>query len=376
MALTPDEEVAGASLDGSGRDLLTYTTDPEARRAQAERIAAVVPLLRYHEGWRAEVYLCTGGAHTVGYGHNLDAGGFPLPAACWLAADDVMAAWTFASQSIARTPERLAAWGGARHGSRVSALAWVAYSIHDTDTPGHDVEDWLWGGADKSALIDPWSVNEIRKWRRVVPEPWPGAKLSEALIGIVGDAVERLCIIEEPPDPAMVQTNTPDETAWRRLLRDTAAVVVAAGHVDMPAAVQDWMRAWDTGPDSHRMALPWSEGHGLGLSDQRERITRRAGASLLCYDLADADAEVLRRWPWYADLPAKAAEGLLNMAFNLGLPRLGKFRKMLIGLEGLAGHGAGHGFGRAAGVEALDSRWAKQVGKRADEIAAMYARFD
>ncbi len=68
--------------------------------------------------------------------------------------------------------------------------------------------------------------------------------------------------------------------------------------------------------------------------------------------------------PWWRDLPEPAGRALVNMAFNLGLPRLNKFRKMLIALQE-------HRFNDAA-TEALDSRWADQVGDRAQRIAELY----
>ena len=68
--------------------------------------------------------------------------------------------------------------------------------------------------------------------------------------------------------------------------------------------------------------------------------------------------------PWWKDLTVSQRRGLMNMAFNLGLPRLQKFEKMLLALR--------LGDGERAALEALDSKWAKQVGKRAWRIAALY----
>ena len=52
------------------------------------------------------------------------------------------------------------------------------------------------------------------------------------------------------------------------------------------------------------------------------------------------------------------------MAFNLGWPRLSRFKNMIEALK------AGD-YGRAAD-EALDSKWADQVGTRAERIATVY----
>ena len=57
--------------------------------------------------------------------------------------------------------------------------------------------------------------------------------------------------------------------------------------------------------------------------------------------------------------PRKAV--LINMAYNLGVPRLKGFKKMFAALE--------EGFFEKAAKEMLDSRWAKQVGTRATELS-------
>ena len=54
---------------------------------------------------------------------------------------------------------------------------------------------------------------------------------------------------------------------------------------------------------------------------------------------------------------------LVNMCFNLGLTRLKKFEKMFAAIERRDWN--------AAAAEMLDSRWAKQVGSRAVELARM-----
>ena len=52
---------------------------------------------------------------------------------------------------------------------------------------------------------------------------------------------------------------------------------------------------------------------------------------------------------------------LLDMAFNMGVPRLGKFKKMWAAIE--------DGDMNEASKQALDSRWADQVGRRAESLA-------
>ncbi len=67
---------------------------------------------------------------------------------------------------------------------------------------------------------------------------------------------------------------------------------------------------------------------------------------------------------WWRLMPEPWQRGLINMAFNLGLPRLMGFRKMLAALEA--------GDGQRASIEALSSKWARQVGTRAERIATLY----
>ena len=54
---------------------------------------------------------------------------------------------------------------------------------------------------------------------------------------------------------------------------------------------------------------------------------------------------------------------MINLCFNLGLPRLKKFVKALAAMEA--------GNYEEAAIEFLDSRWAKQVGSRALEVTHM-----
>jgi len=62
----------------------------------------------------------------------------------------------------------------------------------------------------------------------------------------------------------------------------------------------------------------------------------------------------------WRDLPGDIQEVLVNMCFNLGGTRLGKFKNMLNAVED-------HDWERMA-VEMEDSRWFKQVGRRSIEL--------
>ena len=78
------------------------------------------------------------------------------------------------------------------------------------------------------------------------------------------------------------------------------------------------------------------------------------------FDIAVKDYEILTlRWSINLDPVRRGV--LVNMLFNMGMSRVSRFQKMLTALQ------AGD-YDKAAD-EMLDSRWATQVGKRADELA-------
>lgn len=81
---------------------------------------------------------------------------------------------------------------------------------------------------------------------------------------------------------------------------------------------------------------------------------------LLANDLELAQQECERSFAWYAALDSVRQAALVNLCFNLGLPRLLGFR------HALAAMAAGD-FALAAD-EFADSRWARQVGDRAVEL--------
>ena len=65
-------------------------------------------------------------------------------------------------------------------------------------------------------------------------------------------------------------------------------------------------------------------------------------------------------YPEFADLPEEAQLIIANMMFNLGYPRLSKFKGMKAGVDS-------RDWNRAAD-EMVDSRWYRQVTNRADRL--------
>ena len=74
---------------------------------------------------------------------------------------------------------------------------------------------------------------------------------------------------------------------------------------------------------------------------------------------AISECQVLYGAAWFY-LPEEVQEILVNMLFNMGRPRLTKFKKMNAAVEA--------GDWKTAAVEGRDSRWYKQVGARAERL--------
>lgn len=101
----------------------------------------------------------------------------------------------------------------------------------------------------------------------------------------------------------------------------------------------------------------WTVGVGHNL---RVPLSAAAITQILEDDLAAAETSCLAL-PIWKDLSAPRKGVLLNMCFNLGFAGLMAFRLMYQALED-------RDYARAA-KEMLDSRWARQVGARADRLA-------
>lgn len=101
------------------------------------------------------------------------------------------------------------------------------------------------------------------------------------------------------------------------------------------------------------------DGGGYGLSSDEIDY-------LLENDIIRHHKELLAEFAWYRDLDEARQEALIDMHINLGHSRFLGFKKMIEALEA--------GDYLKAHDEALDSKWARQVGDRATEIAMMLWR--
>lgn len=105
---------------------------------------------------------------------------------------------------------------------------------------------------------------------------------------------------------------------------------------------------------------------GIGFlidPDEPGRIEMpRAVANLWMLEILNERRQALdKAIPWWAELSDGRQRALLNMAYQLGVAGLLKFRKTLILLQ--ASEWA------VAAEEALDSRWARQTPARAERIS-------
>jgi len=100
---------------------------------------------------------------------------------------------------------------------------------------------------------------------------------------------------------------------------------------------------------------------GVGRNLEERGISEDEAFYLLGNDIEVIWDELIKQHPIVEDLDDQRQMVLLDMAFNMGVPRLGKFKKMWAAIE--------EGDMNEASKQALDSRWADQVGRRAETLA-------
>ena len=93
----------------------------------------------------------------------------------------------------------------------------------------------------------------------------------------------------------------------------------------------------------------------VGTPVSKERVD-----SVFAIDIKIAEDECCVLYPFWEELPEEVQEILVNMMFNLGRPRLTKFKKMNTALE--------MGDWKTAAIEGRDSRWYHQVGNRSERL--------
>lgn len=104
---------------------------------------------------------------------------------------------------------------------------------------------------------------------------------------------------------------------------------------------------------------------GVGRNLEDRGITAQESAYLLANDIEAEERALVKALPWVAQLDEVRQRVLLDMAFNMGIGTLLTFKNTLAMIR------AGD-YGKAA-VMMLDSRWARQVGERAQRLSRMMA---
>lgn len=102
---------------------------------------------------------------------------------------------------------------------------------------------------------------------------------------------------------------------------------------------------------------------GVGRNLDDKGITKAEALLLLDHDINEVVMALHRKLPWFDYLGLARQDVLVNMAFNMGVTALLKFKKMLAAVEAGDYH-------RAAD-EMLASKWAGQVGRRATRLAVV-----
>jgi lysozyme len=106
---------------------------------------------------------------------------------------------------------------------------------------------------------------------------------------------------------------------------------------------------------------------GIGRNLDAKGVSEKVIALMLEEDIDDAVADLDRELPWWRQLTDARQEVLVNMCFNMGIGNVSKgllsFRNTLAALK------RGDYEATAQGMEA--SKWAVQVGKRAQRLIKM-----
>ena len=102
---------------------------------------------------------------------------------------------------------------------------------------------------------------------------------------------------------------------------------------------------------------------GVGRNLDDNGITRAEAMMMLRNDLTRTRFGLEKVFPGFLGLSRRRRMALIDMCFNLGLPRFLQFKQMLAAV-------VARDFSLAA-EEMLSSAWAKQVGQRARTLATM-----
>lgn len=106
-------------------------------------------------------------------------------------------------------------------------------------------------------------------------------------------------------------------------------------------------------------------GVGINITDG---ISKEESTWLMRHRLSKTAKELKRKFPVVQQMDTVRYYVLLDMAYNMGVPTLSRFVKMWDAIDQAVNERGG--FMRAS-AEMLDSKWSRQVGPRAKELAYM-----
>lgn len=107
----------------------------------------------------------------------------------------------------------------------------------------------------------------------------------------------------------------------------------------------------------------WTIGYGVNLENG---ISDDIAEYMLIALLREKEEDLVRNIKFWDELPVSIKRVLMDMCYNLGISRLLGFKKTLAFLE--------KGDYVNAAKEMLDSKWAKQVGRRALRLSQIVAK--
>lgn len=106
----------------------------------------------------------------------------------------------------------------------------------------------------------------------------------------------------------------------------------------------------------------WTIGYGIEVQDHG--LSEKEAENLLRQRVMVVVDEVHMNYPFIKSAPLPIKLSFYNMAYNLGITRLSKFKKMIAALEATDY--------LTASEEAKDSQWYSQVGERAERIVNIF----
>lgn len=101
---------------------------------------------------------------------------------------------------------------------------------------------------------------------------------------------------------------------------------------------------------------------GFGLNVEDKGVSEWEAEFLLRNHLLELEAQ-LKEYEWFRIQDRVRKDALIDLAYNLGVTGLLQFKRMIRALKAKDY--------TQAKAEALDSKWARQVGVRADKISGM-----